>query len=358
MTKIFQYLLSGVGSIVRIGKNGPKIKGSISGIDIRLPDDSDFGTVRVSNPIGLNDAVNLGFVKDQILLNFGSPVQNLNELRLIPSSQRRDKQVREVADENSFYQFDSNSVSQVPDRNDPLKVILPSDIQSISPGRWIKTAARAQFHSQLLGLSSGNDHPQYQLRSEENLPNGYPSLSSDMVNPGIQIPSQTTILSKLRSLATVSRTWFLPDRNGNLATDDTFVGASSSAEGSKGLVPSPNLGEEDKLLFGDGTWRNIYASLKNSGTVTSNYGASKFERVLADTTTASFLVTLPVNPPDGTVVGILDLTNMAGTHPIIIDGGGSLIEGVLDEWQLDISGTYWELCYSTSRGSWYFLGVN
>lgn len=40
----------------------------------------------------------------------------------------------------------------------------------------------------------------------------------------------------------------------NKADNNTFVGASSSVAGSKGLVPAPAIGDDTKFLKGDGTW--------------------------------------------------------------------------------------------------------
>lgn len=38
------------------------------------------------------------------------------------------------------------------------------------------------------------------------------------------------------------------------AADNNFVGATSAAPGSKGLVPQPQAGDDTKFLKGDGTW--------------------------------------------------------------------------------------------------------
>lgn len=38
------------------------------------------------------------------------------------------------------------------------------------------------------------------------------------------------------------------------AADNIFVGATSSIPGSKGLVPAPQAGDDEKFLKGDGTW--------------------------------------------------------------------------------------------------------
>ena len=36
-----------------------------------------------------------------------------------------------------------------------------------------------------------------------------------------------------------------------------MVGADSSSDGSAGIVPAPETGDENKFLKGDGTWGNI-----------------------------------------------------------------------------------------------------
>ena len=62
--------------------------------------------------------------------------------------------------------------------------------------------------------------------------------------------------------------------NGNTisATDTTythFTGATSSADGTQGLVPGPLAGDQEKVLHGDGTWKDATAKL-----VEMSYGES------------------------------------------------------------------------------------
>lgn len=45
------------------------------------------------------------------------------------------------------------------------------------------------------------------------------------------------------------------------AADNIFVGATSAAPGSKGLVPQPQAGDDGKVLHGDGTWKDTTAKL-------------------------------------------------------------------------------------------------
>lgn len=53
------------------------------------------------------------------------------------------------------------------------------------------------------------------------------------------------------------------------AADNTFVGATSAAPGSKGLVPQPQAGDNAKFLSGDGSWKDTTAKL-----VEMSYGES------------------------------------------------------------------------------------
>ncbi|WP_078129751.1 hypothetical protein [Leptospira alexanderi] len=357
MNSVFDFLLKGIGNQVRIGKGGPHIKGSSSGLDIRLPDDSDFGTLRVAAPQFGNDAVNLDWIKQQVLSNWNTHVQSLADLRAISSFDRKDKQIREVEDELAFYQFDSESTAAVPDPQDVTRSIIPNDIVLPNPGRWLKTTARIQQHSQLLGLASNDDHPQYQLRSEKNLGNGFPGLSNDPGNPGIQLVSNSSIVSVIRSLATAAKSYFLPDKNGTIALDDPFIGATNTIDGAKGLVPVPLIVDRERFLSGDGTWRTNFGSLKNSLLQSGSYSASKYERVLCDISGGGISITLPLSPDDNVVVGILDISNLAGTHTITVLRNGQLIEDLPEDWQLDLDGGYWELAYSAQKGSWYFLSI-
>ena len=43
------------------------------------------------------------------------------------------------------------------------------------------------------------------------------------------------------------------------AADNTFVGSTPAAPGSKGLVPEPQAGDNTKFLSGDGTWKDVPA---------------------------------------------------------------------------------------------------
>lgn len=67
------------------------------------------------------------------------------------------------------------------------------------------------------------------------------------------------------------------------AADNTFVGATSAAPGSKGLVPEPQAGDDTKFLSGDGTWQtaptanNGALAIQQNGTTLDTFTANSSE---------------------------------------------------------------------------------
>lgn len=218
MNKLYLYLLSGIASVVKLGRRGNTLRSEANHVEFRDPN-NNLLRVKTGNAQQLDDAVSLQDLRDRALLNYGAPVQGIPQLLSIVSSERRDKQIRYVEDERTYYQFDAESIEIVPNEDNPNLVFIPNDLPSFLPGRWIQTRGRTEYHTDLLGLDEGNDHPQYQLRNEKNEPSGYPGIG---VNREIQFVSgdgiSGFITSGLRSIATSIRNWTLPDESGTLTT--------------------------------------------------------------------------------------------------------------------------------------------
>ena len=64
------------------------------------------------------------------------------------------------------------------------------------------------------------------------------------------------------------------------AADNTFVGATSAAPGSKGLVPEPQAGDDTKFLSGDGTWQT--APTVNNGALTIQQNGTTLDTFTAN----------------------------------------------------------------------------
>jgi hypothetical protein len=78
---------------------------------------------------------------------------------------------------------------------------------------------------------------------------------------------------------------------------------------------------------------------------TSNYTTQNADRILADTTTATFTITLPSSPSAGDTILIADGGNWA-TNNLIIARNGNTIEGAAEDFVLDIPGIRVDLVYS------------
>ncbi len=86
------------------------------------------------------------------------------------------------------------------------------------------------------------------------------------------------------------------------------------------------------------------AGIINWLTQTSNYTASAFDYILADTSAGTFTVTLPATPVIGDTVIILDKYNWT-TNNLIIGRNGKTIENYADDFLLDVGQCRVEFVY-------------
>jgi len=77
------------------------------------------------------------------------------------------------------------------------------------------------------------------------------------------------------------------------AADNTFVGATSAAPGSKGLVPQPQAGDDTKFLSGDGTWKTAGGS--SSYTAGNGIDIDANNEISIDTTVVAEVSDLPTD---------------------------------------------------------------
>ena len=69
--------------------------------------------------------------------------------------------------------------------------------------------------------------------------------------------------------------------------------------------------------------------------------------IIADTTSASFTITLPATPSQGDVVTIADGNNWQ-TNNLIVGRNGSTIKGVADDLLIDLAGIKVDFIYNGS----------
>ena len=82
-------------------------------------------------------------------------------------------------------------------------------------------------------------------------------------------------------------------------------------------------------------------------TKTANYTASAGDRILTNTSGGSFTITLPSSPTAGDTVVVYDITNWE-TNNLTIARNGSTIEGVADDFILDLGQIKVDFVYSGS----------
>jgi hypothetical protein len=81
--------------------------------------------------------------------------------------------------------------------------------------------------------------------------------------------------------------------------------------------------------------------------ITANYTAASGNRIIADTTTAGFTITLPPNPDLGAYIVLTDGGDWS-INPLIISAGGASIEGYTEDVIVDIGGVTTELLWDGS----------
>jgi hypothetical protein len=85
-------------------------------------------------------------------------------------------------------------------------------------------------------------------------------------------------------------------------------------------------------------------------TKSANYTAVNGDRLLCNTAAGTFTITLPASPITGAAILIYDISNFS-TNPLTIARNASTIEGIADDFSLDIGQTRSELVYD--GGTWH-----
>lgn len=86
----------------------------------------------------------------------------------------------------------------------------------------------------------------------------------------------------------------------------------------------------------------------------SNYSASVNDRILCDSSSAAFTITLPANATllDGDQIQIIDVGGAFSTNNVTVGRNGSLIQGSGDDLTLDVNGAIVTLLYTGNAYGW------
>jgi hypothetical protein len=89
--------------------------------------------------------------------------------------------------------------------------------------------------------------------------------------------------------------------------------------------------------------------------ITANYTVSNRERLLLNSSTGSFTLTLPTTPATGTYIQLTDGANLA-TDPVTVERNGSTIENLSSNLILDVPNATFEFIYDGS--TWQFTSTS
>jgi hypothetical protein len=105
-------------------------------------------------------------------------------------------------------------------------------------------------------------------------------------------------------------------------------------------------------MLDQGVFENIGSVTWDTTAKTSGFTAVSGNGYFCNTTSSAFTVTLPSSPSAGDIVGIKDYANTADTNTITIGRNGSNIQGVADDFKLEIEGGSVFLVYVDGTQGW------
>jgi hypothetical protein len=131
-----------------------------------------------------------------------------------------------------------------------------------------------------------------------------------------------------------------------------------------GLATDPDTGEVVGTGYVDlrpntfvGALNPYPQNLTNTLIKSEDYTAKAWERVIADTSNGSIIVTLPESPSDSDRIAVVDISGSFDRFPIIIRTNPEteeLLNNSSDDWIVNIRDAHLELFYNEETGQWKF----
>lgn len=138
----------------------------------------------------------------------------------------------------------------------------------------------------------------------------------------------------------------------NYVDNNIYSGLTTSSSGTSVTTYTTEINFVDGFsITGNGSTATVNSVAKRWRTETSNYTASHGDRILADTITSSFTITLPASPNDGDVVIISDPDTSWGTNALTVNGNGNSIDGSASV-TLETDNDLKRYVYSIGKGQW------
>ena len=136
---------------------------------------------------------------------------------------------------------------------------------------------------------------------------------------------------------------------------NTVQFAGLNINGAYSLPTSDGLEDQVITTNGSGTLTFKQSTSLKDRYINSNSNIFKSERILADTSSGSISLTLPANPSNGDIIGILDVSGTFTTNNVSLLRNNKKINGFSEDYTLDINSMYLELHYYVD--SWRFLEI-
>ena len=96
-------------------------------------------------------------------------------------------------------------------------------------------------------------------------------------------------------------------------------------------------------------------TLRNTPIKTDSYIAKSWERVIADTSNGSLIISLPESPTDSDRIAIVDISGTFDRFPIVVrPGADTKINSSVDDWIINIRDSHLELFYHAATSEWRF----
>ncbi len=94
-------------------------------------------------------------------------------------------------------------------------------------------------------------------------------------------------------------------------------------------------------------------------TATTTFSATVNDRILANSTTAAFTITLPavLTLLENDVIQIIDIGGTSATNNITVARNGALINGAADDLIIDLNNTVVTLIYTGGTYGWVYAAV-
>jgi hypothetical protein len=115
------------------------------------------------------------------------------------------------------------------------------------------------------------------------------------------------------------------------------------------------INSDGTTLIDNGLFENIGAVTWDTTAKTTGFTAVSGNGYFCNTTSGAFTVTLPLSPTAGDTVGISDYANTADTNNITIGRNGSNIQGVANDFIINIEGASVLLIYVDATKGWLLI---